>query len=249
MTQWFTLYADSDQLEVRVRLDLCEQHRMIKICLPTIMEDAKEISEIAFGALQRSACGNEEHCQRWVALEGKGFGLAVLNNGKYSYSAQEGELRLTAANTSIFADHYGQSYRDDSCLFMDQGVQEFRYVLYPFTGTWQKAQLQHRASLLNQCLPRVVETYHKGPLPPSYQGLEVDNPALSLSALKRAEDEKGYVIRLQNTSDQSQSAQLHLPLLKRELTLELRPWEIRSCYLPDDANLPVRDVLLTEFDR
>ena len=248
LEQTYQLYADSDQLEVQVRMHLDEQHRMVKLCFPTIHTHGEEFSEISGGAIHRTACGEEEHCQRWITMQGADSGLAVINSGKYSYSAQNGELRLTIANTSIFADHYGQEHRDDCCLFMDQAEQTFCYALVPYTGNWQQAQLHRRAALINQTLPAVVETYHTGPLPTEYSGIHIDNPAIQLMAIKRAESGEGHILRLLEATGEAQHAVIHLPLLNRSVELDFTPYQIHTLYLPDDACLPVREVLITEYD-
>lgn len=248
LEQTFTLYADADQLEIANRMRLDERHRMVKLCYPTVHTAGTEFSEISCGAIERTACGEEEHCQRWIAMQGENSGLAVLNNGKYSYSAKNGELCLTVANTSIFADHYGQSTRDDSCRFMDQDEQAFTIALTPYAGSWQDARLHQRAALLNQPLPHVTETYHAGPLPAQFSGLSIDNSSIQLMALKPAESGDGHILRLVEATGRPQHANISLPLLNRTLALDFAPFQIRTIHLPADSAASPRDVLITEYD-
>lgn len=245
LDQRYTLYANADQLEVEVHLDMQEKQRMLKLCYPTACTD--EYAEIPYGALRRTACGNEEHCQRWIALEDGKHGLAMLNDGKYSYSVENGRLALTVAHTSVYADHYGQNQRDETVEYMDIGKQVFRYALHPYTGGWQNARLNRRAALLNRPLPRVVETYHEGPLSGEYCGIRLDNPAVDVSVVKRAEDGRGYVIRLSETSGQHQQATLEAVFADRSMDVTLSPFQLKTLYLPDDVSQPVREILLTEL--
>lgn len=245
LDQRYTLYADADQLEVEVHLDMQEKQRLLKLCYPTACSD--EYAEIPYGALARTACGNEEHCQRWIALEDESHGLAILNDGKYSYSVENGTLALTVAHTSVYADHYGQNHRDETVEYMDIGKQVFRYVLCPYTGGWQQAGLNHRAALLNRPLTRVVETYHQGPLPGEYGGMHLDNPAIDVSVIKRAEDGNGYVIRLAETAGQAQRATLQAVFAGRTIDLSLSAFQLKTLYLSDDLSQPVREILLTEL--
>jgi len=245
LDQRYTLYVDADQLEVEVHLDMQEQQCMLKLCYPTACTN--EYAEIPYGALRRTACGNEEHCQRWIALEDGKHGLAVLNDGKYSYSIENGKLALTVAHTSVYADHYGQNHRDETVEYMDIGNQVFRYVLHPYAGGWQTARLNQRAALLNRPLPRVVETYHEGPLLGEYCGIRLDNSAVDVSVVKRAEDGSGYVIRLSETSGQPQQARLEVLFAQRSLDIKLSPFQLKTLYLPDDVSQPVHETLLTEL--
>lgn len=248
LEQTYSLLPNSAQMDVQVQLNLHEKHRMVKLCFPTCFSDGKDVAEIPCGAIVRSANGNEEHCQRFVCMQGQTGGLALINDSKYSYSAKGGQLCLTAANTSIFADHYGQEHRDDSCLYMDQGMQMFHYALVPYPGMWQDQHLHQKAALLNQPMPHVAETYHQGALPGEYSGLSLSSPCIAVSALKRAENEQGSVLRLWETSGQPAQCEAALSLLQRKASLQFAPFEIKTLFIPDDPSLPIRETLITEPD-
>ena len=246
LVQEYYLYAKADQLHVDARLNMQEKHRMVKLCFPT--DGAHDVAEIPYGVIERAGNGEEESCQRWVAVQGEKGGLAVLNNGRYSYSAPDGELRMTVANTSIYADHYGQTERDASCRYMDQGELAFSYEIVPYMGAWQDARLSRRAALLNQTLVHVVETYHEGPLGGEYRGLSIDVPNVDVGAFKRAEDGNGYILRVCETVGRPVRTHIDIPLLARKLEVELGAFEIRTLYVTDDAAQRVRAVLLTELE-
>lgn len=242
---WYILNVNADCLEMKVETNLREKHKMVKICIPTGCDRA--VSEIPYGVIERRQNGDEEHCQRFVAMAGENGGLALLNDGKYSYSAQQGELRMTIANTSAFADHYGQPYRDCACQYMDQDRQTFRLLLVPFEGAWQNARLNQRAETLNQPFVTVEETYHRGSLPAEKSGVWVENPAVAVTALKRSEDGNGYVVRAVETVGQPAKTGIDLPILNRRLTASFQPFEIRTFVLPDDKNVPIRETKTTEW--
>ena len=245
LEQNYILYADADQLEVETVLHMQEKHRMLKLCFPTAGK--MDVSEIAHGALERRGNGDEEHCQRWTAMQGENGGLAVLNDGKYSYSAPDGELRLTVANTSIYADHYGQQQRDEFCHYMDIDEQRFTYVLVPYAGSWRDAGLNRRAAVLNRSLHAIAETYHEGPLGGEYSGMTMDCDHADVLALKPAEDGAGYILRLAENVGKAACVHIDLPLLGRKIETQLGAWEIKTMLLPENEQEAVREVLLTEF--
>ena len=249
LVQDFILDADADQLEVEARLDMREKFRMLKLCFPVAAQSPKAHAEISYGVIERECDGCEETGHRWMQLGGETGGLAVLNDGKYSFSAAGNELRLTVANTSIYADHFGQRNRDDRCVHADMGAQEFRYALVPHDGSWTKAGLARRGELFNRPLTSIVEAYHEGPLPARYEGLSVEPSNVSVGALKRAEDGGGWILRLNETVGAETDASVKAPMLGRDLKLHLAPLEIQSIFIPDDAGAPVREVLFTEWER
>ncbi len=246
LEQKYILYANADQLEVEAKLDMHEKHRMLKLCFPT--NGKIDVAEIPYGAIKRTANGDEEHCQRWVSIHGNEDGLAMLNDGKYSYSAIDGELRMTIANTSILADHYGQAQRDDTCQFMDMGVQKFRYALVPYSGCWRKQKLNRRAALLNQGMPAIEETYHVGPLGSEYSAISLGSETIDLGAMKRAENGEGYVLRFAECAGKAQEVEMNFRLANRSMNLSFTPWEIKTVLVPDNADAPVREIPITEIE-
>ena len=244
----YTLHAGQKTLDMDVRLKLNEKHRMVKLCIPTIFKDGQDISEIPYGVLKRTACGNEEPCQRYIAMQGQDGGVALINNGRYSYSAENGELRLTLAHTAIYADHYGQKLRDDTCRYMDQEEMSVSLRLVPYKGEWQQAQLHRQAALLNQSFPFVVETYHKGKLPGELCAISIDTPCIQLGSLKEAEAENGIILRLIESTGKQTTASIMLPLLKRSEELVFTPFEIKTIFVPFDPEQPCRSMLLTELE-
>ena len=246
LEQKYILYANADQIEVEAKLDMHEHHRMVKLCFPT--SGKVDVAEIPYGAIERTMNGDEEHCQRWVAMQGEDGGLAMLNDGKYSYSAVDGELRMTISNTSIFADHYGQKQRDDTCQFMDMGVQKFRYALVPYAGSYKAAKLSRRAAVLNQPLPAIAETYHTGPLGGELCGIRIGSETVDLGAIKRSENGEGYILRMVETAGQAQNICVDFHLADRRMNLTFTPHEIKTVLIPDDASKPVREVPITEIE-
>jgi len=244
----YSLLHGADQLDISLRLDMREQFRMVKFCLPTVFESGKDFSEIPGGVIARSASMEEECCQRYICMQGDAGGLALLNTGKYSYSAKDGVLCQTLCNTSLFADHYGQNHRDEGLEHMDMGIQHMAFALRPYGGTWQTQQLHNRAALLHQPLISVAETYHKGQFSGEYSGLSISHPNLMLHAFKESEDKKGHILRIGEMTGDPAETVVQIPLLDRSIPLSFTPFELKTLYIPRDDAQCVRECLITESD-
>ena len=247
LIQDYTLYAGKDQIEVDVRLDMQEKFRMLKLCFPVNTAQPVALAEVSYGYIERPCDGCEETGHRWMAIAGSEGGIGLLNNGKYSFCAEDSELRLTVANTSVFADHYGQNTRDELCIHADMGLQEFRYAIVPMDGNWKEANLPRRGEVFNRRLPWIVETYHEGPLPTIYSGLSVSADNVSAGALKRGEDGTGYILRLNETAGRATVCTIDAPMFGRSFNVELGAHDIKTLLIPDDAAAPVKEVLFTEW--
>ena len=176
------------------------------------------------------------------------YGLAIANDAKYSYSMNVDEMDLTILKYSVYAHHTpkkleeGERYR---CV--DDGFQEFTYLLIPHEGTWKDADVVRRARELNRRPFSVLETYHKGNQPQRRSFLSLESDHAVVAAVKEAEDRDGLIVRAYETKNQSGTAVLKAPFIDREAVLRFAPCEIKTVKIPYDQAKPVHEGNLLEF--
>jgi alpha-mannosidase len=140
-----------------------------------------------------------------------------------------------------------QGDRDYS--YMDQGIQEFRYVLLPHTGSWEQAGTMRRAAELNQ--PPIVQTttFHpQGSLPLSASFLAAEPENIAVSAFKPAEDGAGLVLRAWETARTATPATIQIPVCGRTIQADFRPGEIKTFRIPRDSASPVVETNFLELE-
>lgn len=261
LRQDFIMYRDKPGIEVKVKLDWREKHKMLKLSFPVGVSNPRATYEIPYGYIERPVNGEEEPGQQWLDVTGTAtadavtasasdgvklqYGLALLNDAKYSFDAKDNDLRMTIVRSPIYADHYGE--RDEYCEFMDQGVQQFRYALVPHAGDWRDGDVPKRAYELNVPPIHIVETYHKGALPQAAEGIKVSAVSVIATAFKPSEDGSGYILRCYETSGVSTETVLELPLLEREWSARFGGSEIKTFFIPLDREQPVKEVNLIEL--
>ena len=254
VVQDFRLYSELDYVEVRVRVDWREPQTILKIKYPVNFNFRKPTYEIPYGYIEKSANGEEEPGQTWFDFSGehlqKGvmYGLAIANNAKYSYSFDVDEMNLTVLKNSVYAHHDPKKLEDGvEYEFVDDGIQEFMYMLLPHTGGWKDSEIVKHARELNQKPVTIIETFHKGSLPARNSFLSMESDNVVISAMKEAEDGDGVIIRAYETKRQASQALLKIPFLNREETLSFAPCEIKTVKLPYDHSAPVMEVNLLEM--
>ncbi len=247
LTQEFTLYDDADQLRVEVKLDWREKHKILKLSFPVAVTDPRSFYEIPYGRIERPCNGEEEPGLNWFAVsglhEGKPCGLAVLNDGRYSFSVDGGEMRLTAARSALYADHGGIRRAGEDYEYLDQGIQTFAYALRPFAGATPPAAVVRSALELNTEFETVQESYHGGPLPCRASHLAVSADNIIVSAIKRAEDNDGYILRAYEAEGGRTEASIECPLLGATLKLAFAPFEIKTLKIGDDGRVGAVNLL------
>jgi len=249
--QDFIIYSDKPDIEVDVKLDWREKHKLLKLAFPLNVEKPVATCEIPYGFIEKPTDGVEIVTQQWADVTGKTaggamvYGMSLLNDCKYSYDVQDAEIRMTVANSPIYADHFAE--RDDLCEFMDQGVQEFKYVMAPHAGTWQEADIVRKAFELNVQPVSVMETYHKGPLPLNFTGVEISADNVVAAAFKRAEDGGGYILRCYETAGSETETLINIPMLGRRWKAKFGKCEIKTFLIPDSKESDVSETNLIEL--
>lgn len=195
----YRLTADSDEVQVDTKVDFHEKHRTLKFTFP-LTEETVTV-KIPFGTVTRKGYTGEEPCQTWFASGG----LCVANDCKYGYDTWDGEMRMTVLRGAIYADHFAK--RDEFNQFMEQGIHEFTYSLYPHRS---KSASEKKAAQLNFGLRRVMGSFHKGYLPESMGCISCNQENVIISAVKQGEDGKGSVLRLYEMEGETTQTDIRL---------------------------------------
>lgn len=258
--QYFSLYPELAWIEVKVQVDWHERHRMLKLRFPVNIQGDAATYEIPYGHIQRAADGEEEPMQNWLDVSGKvpgmplNAGLSLINDGKYSADVRvngngQSDIGLTVLRSPVYAHHDPAILETDGdYAFMDQGFQQFHYLLLPHAGNWKTAGTVQRAVELNQPAHALVGTFHPhGKLPQSSSAISVSPGNILVTVFKQAEDGKGWVIRAFEVIGEETNSVIEIPILKRTIELDFRPSEIKTFYVPLQQDLPVMETNLLEM--
>jgi len=206
--QDISLDAYADTVRIENTIDWHEKHTLLKAAFPLAHSSDSATYEIPYGSIERPTTRNnsferakfEVPALRWADLGDSTAGLSILNDSKYGYDALGNTLRITLLRSPTWPD-------PDA----DQGLQHFTYALYPHTGTWKQAETVHRAYELNNPLTATQVFAHTGTLPPTHSFASVENPNVTLTAIKKAEDSDALVFRMYEWAGTPAAVKLHVP--------------------------------------
>jgi alpha-mannosidase len=191
--QDLTLYDRLPRIDFVTRADWYARQTMLKAAMPVDVRARGATFEIQFGALERATHRNtsweqekfEVCAQRWVDLSEAGYGVSLLNDCKYGHDVKDNVLRITLLR--------GTESPDPNA---DLGYHEFTYSLLPHAGDWRDAETVRRAMELNVPMRVMPCRARGGALPPSHSFVTVDGRGVVFESLKRAEDGRGWILRL-----------------------------------------------------
>ncbi|MGH6993771.1 MAG: alpha-mannosidase, partial [Caulobacteraceae bacterium] len=136
LTQSLRLDAASGQLVFDNLLDWRERRTLLKAVFETPLLARRANFETAFGVVERptAASTDAEAAQyevpghRWADLSEPGFGLSLLSDARYGFSAFEGTIGLSLARGPLSPDPSA-----------DLGEHRFAFALVPHAGGWREA--------------------------------------------------------------------------------------------------------------
>jgi alpha-mannosidase len=207
VTQTVRLWANSPRLEFATELDWHDRRLLLKTRFPLAVRAPRATFETAFGVVERPTHRNtswdaarfEVAGHRFADLAEPGYGVALLNDGRYGYHALGSELGLSLLRSPHYPDPLA-----------DEGHHEFTYALLPHSGGWLEGGVLMEAEDLNR--PLLALPCRAGGEARA-RPLVVDGMSLGLAALKPVESGAGrsLVLRLYEPQGGRGTARLAIP--------------------------------------
>jgi alpha-mannosidase len=162
---------------------------LLRALFPLRVRSHEATFETMYGVVKRPTHRNtswdearfEVCAHRFADLSEPGYGIALLNDGKYGHSARDNVIGISLLRGPLYPDPMA-----------DEGRHRFTYSLFPHPGDWTEAGVPREALSLNS--PLVFA--NGGPEPAEYGFIEAEGVELALGALKPAEDGRGKILRL-----------------------------------------------------
>jgi alpha-mannosidase len=236
MRQVIRLDAGARRLEFHCEVDWRERRTMLKVLFPVAVRAVNATYQMQFGYTERPTHYSTSHDlarfevpgHRFADLSEHGFGVALLTDSKYGYSAFGDTLRISLLRAPKAPDPTA-----------DMGEHAFAYAILPHAGGWQEGGVVAEARAFNAPL-----RWGAGVAAGSW--VQVDAPGLVLDTIKLAEDSGALVLRLYEAHGGRGRARIRLALSwtsarranlleddlgpvevdGEEIVVDYRPWEI-----------------------
>ncbi|HPO14335.1 MAG TPA: glycoside hydrolase family 38 C-terminal domain-containing protein [Candidatus Hydrogenedentes bacterium] len=192
-TQRITLYNAIRQIDFDLAIDWEGRNKMVKIVFPLAVSSSSAAYEIPYGTISRPSVGKEQAMQNWVDISQDGWGVSIVNNGRYGCDVRENTVRISVL----------RSPTEPVAATEEKGVHTVRYSLYPHQGGWQEANTVRRGHEFNNPLITILDTAHPGDLPAEYSFIQVSPANVVLTVLKKAEDSDDLLVRCYESSGTS----------------------------------------------
>jgi alpha-mannosidase len=237
----YKLPKQGAEIEIEARVHWNEKDRLLKLSLPSISRKSRLLGQVAYGVEELPADGDESVAQKWAAVVSGDTALTVVNDRTYGldYStkrAAAGELRLTLLRGAGYAAHPILERpllpEDRYSPRQDQGERLFHFWLQGGPTAMRMANIDREALAHNE-QPMALSFFPGGegekPIPLAI----IRDPAVQVTAIKKAEDGSRLVIRLFEPTGQIRTTLLDLPFAGVSKEIHLSPFEIKTlCFDP-----------------
>lgn len=188
LIQKIHFYSDIRRIDFETYVDYHLHQHLLKVFFPTDIHSDEAVFQIQFGNAKRKIHKNTswdvarfESCgQKWMDFSEGHYGVALLNDCKYGYSAENGVISLTLIKAGIEPN--------PDC---DNEEHFFTYSLYPHMEGFGDGLVEQEAAKLNQGAIAV----NGGKLGKTFCFAFVNKRNINVESIKRAEDGNGYIIR------------------------------------------------------
>lgn len=212
VTNTVTLRRGQPWVEVVTEVDNAAEDHILQVCFPTGLAAKSVDARGQFDVLSRpfekpdyalyvEPYQTEEPMNSFVDISDGEAGLALLNEGLKAYESEPDAARtvrltlLRCYAMRIFENDY--SHEDSGCQC--PGRQVFRYAVMPHAGDWAAGGVWQAAERFNlKLLACQIGPSDCGSQPTDRSFLELKPESLHVSAIKRSENGKGWVVRLFN---------------------------------------------------
>ncbi|MCG6957431.1 MAG: alpha-mannosidase, partial [Gemmatimonadetes bacterium] len=249
--QRYKLPREGTEVEVETRVLWQEKDRMLKLCLPTPWYAGNLRGQVAYGAQEMAANGEEVVAQKWLAVlsdDGR-HALTVVNDATYGCDFLKGELRLSVLRGPAYAAHPtgpGRSLVREDRLTprLDQGEHVFHFWLNAGLRSERLTRVD-REALAHAERPFALAYWPPGGGDAPAPGPVLSDPAVQITAFKKAEGRDELIVRLFEPTGKARRTTLTLPHLGLTHSMRLGPFEIRTLAV-DPSSRQVREVSLME---
>ena len=180
-------------MDIETHLEWHERQILLRALFPLAVRSHEASFETMYGVVRRPTHRNtswdaarfEVAAHRFADLSEPGYGVALLNDGKYGHSACGNVLGISLLRSPVHPDP-----------FADEGEHHFTYSLFPHKGDWTGSGVAQEAFALNSPLFTTEVAPGAGTLPVETGLVMAEGVKLALGSLKRAEDGRALILRL-----------------------------------------------------
>jgi alpha-mannosidase len=247
----YQMPKEGSSFDIEIGVHFMEKENYLKVILKTPESFEAFYGQIMFGR-EMLKKGKETVSQKWIMVKDNvsNKALAVINNGTYGASYTERELGITLLRSAGYtsADFImGKALQEEQWApRMEQGERFYRFRI-----------CGGPVSEIDNTIDREAVAFNEEPYGFSYCPLEegnrsgqfitIDNPRVIVSAVKKAENFEGYILRLYESTGKRAEANIRILDGEIEEKVLLNGFEVKTYKIDMDGKCLIETGLIEDF--
>lgn len=225
-------FNHSGELKLDVRVNWSEKQKLLRLNVPTTLQNSVCVGEQPYGEEALNGELLENVSQGYITVSDNKDCLLAVNNGTYGscFDSRSGILKYTLLRSPSYCAH---PYFDRKVMptdrympYIEQGERDFSFKFCIGASNKLRSRASRTAWQFNM-QPMSLSFYPTGSnqLPLSPVKLS-DTNVITLTTLKKAENQDGYIVRLFNPTESAQECRLSF--CQAEISLCFGAYEIKT---------------------
>ena len=203
--------ACDERIDILNEFDWQCRESLLKASFPTPFDAGEAAYDLGMAHIRRGVNTDtqyEVYAHQWADVSDGSAGLTIMNDSKYGWDHPDGgTLRLTLLHTPK-TDRAWDTFQ----ATMDLGQHSFTYSLMPHSGALDPSAATFVSDCLNKPKRAVAVSSHAGVAGKKVNAAYSTNPALKIGALKKAEEDDSFIVRLYELSGRGASGEIVFPV-------------------------------------
>lgn len=233
----YKLPKQGTEIEIHVRVFWQEKDTMLKLGIPTVLEDVNYVGQTIFGVQSLETDGTEVVAQKWTALmsETDIGAVTLINDGIYGSDSSNGVIRPSLLRGAAYTAHpildRPLMPNDRFSPRIDQGERMFRFWLNAGDKSERLASIDREALQWNE-KPYALSFFPHGEGQIPAAAVQLDDGVIQMTTFKQAEhSDDTFILRLFEPTGQARSTVVRVPHLDMKIRLDFHGFEVKTCKL------------------
>jgi alpha-mannosidase len=231
--QTYKLPKQGTEIQVQLRVYWNEKGKMLKLSVPTVLEDSKYYGQAAYGTQPLPDNGNECVAQKWVDVvsESQNKSFTCINEGTYGSDCKDGELRLTLMRSpgysALTLGERSIMKEDRFSPRIDQGERLFNFW-FNAGDVKERTEKVDTESIVHNEKPFVLSFFPSGMGDMTKPLVKLSDDIIQMTTFKKAEDSDDFILRLFEPTGKSRSTEIEFPISGIKQKVKLDKFEIKT---------------------
>ncbi|HOV68966.1 MAG TPA: glycoside hydrolase family 38 C-terminal domain-containing protein [Clostridia bacterium] len=229
----YKLSRFSNEVEIFYRVFWNEMERMLKLSVPTLLNDSYHVGQTCFGTERLYTNGDEAVSQKWCATvsDVDDKAVTVINSGTHGSSFKNGEMFLSVMRSPAYTAHPLPERvtcpQDRLLAHIDIGERLFTYYLNAGTKT-ERMEHVGREAAVHAEKPYALSFSPHGDGKKVTPLVIISGGVVEMPAFKKAERTDEFVVRLYEPSGTKQKITLSIPMFGINKEIEFIGHEVKT---------------------